>query len=288
MRATAFCPGHLTGFFFPCENADPLRSGSRGAGLCVDRGATTTVTACEGRGEIRVSINGRSSEAPVTRSAATWLLDGRSIDLTIDTTLALPASAGFGMSAAGALSSALALTDILELPAGRAFEAAHRAELHHRTGLGDVAALTRGGLTFRRKEGLPPYGQVDRLAGRLDIITAVVGEKLPTAHVLGNQELRSKIDRAGRECYRSLDREPTVDNFFRTSRQFTDTIGIATPPVVSALEQVDAIGQGSMVMLGNSVFAIGDLDALDRTLSDHGQTYRLALDIEGPRVLKNG
>lgn len=287
MRATAFCPGHLTGFFFPCENDDPLRSGSRGAGLCVDRGATSTVTAFEGRGEVLITIDGRKSEASVTRYAVTWLLDGRPIDLAIDTVMDLPASAGFGMSAAGALSSALALAEVLELPAERAFEAAHRAELCNRTGLGDVAALTRGGLTFRRREGLPPYGQVDQIADRLDIVAAVVGGSMRTANVLGNEALRSRIDRAGRECYGTLDHEPTVDNFFRTSRRFTEAIGIATPGVVSALEEVDAIGQGSMIMLGNSVFATGDLDALDRALQDHGPTYRLSLDIKGPRVLKD-
>ncbi len=285
MRATAFCPGHLTGFFFPCENDDPLRSGSRGAGLCVDRGATSTVTASEGRGEVLIAIDGRETEAPVTRSAVTWLVDGRPFDLAIDTVMDLPASAGFGMSAAGALSAALALAEVLELPAERAFEAAHRAELTNRTGLGDVAALTRGGLTFRRREGLPPYGQVDRLADRLDIVAAVVGGSMRTANVLGNGELRSRIDRAGRECYGLLDNEPTVDNFLRTSRRFTEAIGIATPGVVSALEAVDAIGRGSMIMLGNSVFATGDLDALERALQGHGPTYRLSLDIEGPRVI---
>jgi pantoate kinase len=108
---------------------------------------------------------------------------------------------------------------------------------------------------------------------------------MPTSRVLGNEELRSRIDRAGRECYGSLDREPTVDNFFRTSRRFTDAVGIATPPVVSALKEIDAIGLGSMIMLGNAVFATGDLDALDRALRNHGPTYRLSLDIEGPRVL---
>ena len=41
------------------------------------------------------------------------------MDLVIDTTLDLPASAGFGMSAAGALSSAFALAEVLELPGKR-------------------------------------------------------------------------------------------------------------------------------------------------------------------------
>ncbi len=285
MRAIGFCPGHLTGFFFPCEHDDPLRSGSRGAGLCVDKGATSTVTVFEGRGEVVVTINGREAAAPVTRSTVAWLMEGRPFDLTIDTVMTLPVSAGFGMSAAGALSAAFALAEALELPPEKAFEAAHRAELGHRTGLGDVPALTRGGMTFRKKEGLPPYGQVDRITDRLDIIAAVVGEGMHTANVLGNEEQRFRIDQAGRECYMSLCREPTVDNFFRQSRQFTEMIGIATPRIMRALRDVDAFGHGSMIMLGNAVFATGDVDAIDRALQAYGPTYRLSLDTKGPRVL---
>jgi len=285
MRATAFCPGHITGFFFPCEHDDPLRSGSRGAGLCVDRGATATVTVEEGRGDITIAVDGAGAEAPVTRTAAAIMLGGRPLDVRIETALDLPVSAGFGMSAAGALSAALALAEVLGSDRSDAFAAAHRAELANRTGLGDVPALTAGGLTFRRREGLPPYGQIDRLADRLDIVAAVVGGSMRTANVLGDRERRSRIERVGRECYELLSGGPTVDNFFRASRDFAERTGLASKKIMDALEDIDAYGAGSMIMLGNSVFAAGDLDAIEGALREHGPTYRLSLDARGPRVL---
>ena len=44
MKATAFSPGHVTGFFEVREGDDPLASGSRGAGMCISLGATSKVT----------------------------------------------------------------------------------------------------------------------------------------------------------------------------------------------------------------------------------------------------
>jgi pantoate kinase len=240
----------------------------------------------EGSGRIDIRINGREATALVTRTATEILLARRPVDVVIETTLDLSASAGFGMSAAGALSSAFALAEVLELTEEEAFAAAHRAELTNRTGLGDVPALTKGGLTFRKREGLPPYGRVDRLAERLDIVAGVVGEGMRTANVLADEVLRKKIVEVGRECYRSLCLDPTVDNFFRVSRHFTEQSGLATDRVRSALSDVDRYGRGSMIMLGNSVFATGDLDAIDSVLRAYGPTYRLSLDVQGPRVLE--
>jgi pantoate kinase len=285
MKAAAYCPGHITGFFLPCLNEDPLRSGSRGAGFCVSLGAATTVTAEDGNGGIKVLIDGRPDEAPVTRSAASFLLKDRKLDLKIETSLDLPVGAGFGMSAAGALSTSFALAEILELGPEDAFAAAHLAELTNRSGLGDVPALFRGGVTFRRSEGLPPYGVIDRLASDLEVVAAVVGPSVRTADVLADPVQRERILRAGQECYERLARRPTVDEFFAQSRRFTARSGIATPLVREALKALDGLGDASMIMLGNAVFARGDLDAIERVLSSYGHTYRLSLDTVGPRVL---
>ena len=103
-----------------------------------------------------------------------------------------------------------------------------------------MAALTRGGLTFRKKEGLPPYGQVDRLAERLDIVAAVVGESMRTANVLGERgaEDEDRARRGGNATGR-LDWDPTVDNFFRVEPPVHRASGLATDRVRSALEEVD-------------------------------------------------
>ncbi|HUU07091.1 MAG TPA: sugar kinase, partial [Thermoplasmata archaeon] len=43
MRARAFCPGHITGFFEICRADNLLASGSRGGGLCTSLGALSDV-----------------------------------------------------------------------------------------------------------------------------------------------------------------------------------------------------------------------------------------------------
>ncbi|MDW5561885.1 MAG: pantoate kinase [Methanomassiliicoccus sp.] len=285
MKATAFCPGHITGFFQPCEHEEPLLTGSRGAGLCVNRGVTTSVTSRPGTGRIEISIDGRRQDAEVTRSAAALLLGDELLDITVDSFLDLPGGAGFGMSAAGALSTTFALAEILERPPEDAFAAAHLAELKHRTGLGDVAALTRGGMTFRRREGLPPYGQVDRLDFTGEIVAAVVGDNMRTADVLNEAARRGEIVEAGRACSRELSMDPTAQSFFRLSREFTDRCGLAGAGVREALDAVKGLGQASMIMLGNSVFACGDLDAIQERWAFFGPTFRLSIDYIGPRVL---
>jgi pantoate kinase len=285
MKVTAFCPGHITGFFLPCEHEEPLLTGSRGAGLCVNRGVTTTVTSRRGSGKIEVLIDGGKQPADVSRSAATMLLGDERLDIRIESFLDLPSGAGFGMSAAGALSTAFALAEILELPTEDAFAAAHLAELKHHTGLGDVAALTRGGMTFRRREGLPPNGQIDRLSYDGDIVAAVVGDSMSTSSVLRDPSNKAEIVSAGKACYRELSLDPTARSFFRLSREFTDRIGISSERVLEALEAADGLGSASMIMLGNSVFACGDLDAIQERWAFFGPTFRLSLDLIGPRVL---
>jgi pantoate kinase len=285
MKVTAFCPGHITGFFIPCVHRDPLRSGSRGAGLCVDRGVTTTVNAYPGSGRIEVTVNGVAWNAPVTLTAARTMLGKERLDIVIESSLGLPSSAGFGMSAAGALSTSLALAEVLGRSTEEAFAAAHRAELSNRTGLGDVAALSNGGMTFRRREGLPPYGRIDRIADSMNIVAAVVGPKLGTAEVLSDRARKAGIMQVGRECYEALARNPTSRTFFCASREFAERTGLASGRVAEALQAVHGLGDTSMIMLGNSVFARGDLDAIEQRWRVFGPTYRLSLDKEGPRII---
>lgn len=283
MRVTAFCPGHITGLFFPCPHAEPLESGSRGAGMCVSLGARSTVSLTDATEGVRISINGRTGTASVTRAALMQLLPpehGASVDMTLD----LPQGSGFAMSAAGTLSAVVALAELLDLPKQHAFEAAHLAELTHHSGLGDVAAMIGGGIVVRTREGIPPQGQTFRLADELDIVAGVVGPRMSTALVLEGERMR-RLSKTGEECQRRLLAQPTVDNFLRLCREFAERSGLITSPVRKALDALDGLGPCSMIMLGNSVFATGNLDEQEKVLKNFGPTYRLRLDVDGPRVI---
>lgn len=286
MKTAAFCPGHITGFFEICEHREPLRSGSRGAGICTTLGATSTVTSRKGKGSMKVSINGEKNEAPVTKQALARLILGRDIDLRVDTKLDLPLGQGFGMSAAGVLSATLATAEILDAPLQTALEAAHEAEILHRTGLGDVAAISKGGVTFRRIEGLPPFGRIDRIRANVELVLGVVGPPISTPAVLSDPDARERINRIGKECVESLGDSPSLANLFRLSREFAMRTGLVTKQVEKALAEIEDLGPASMVMLGNSIFASGEIEDQRKVLAKHGQTYVAGIDWEGPRVIE--
>ena len=73
---------------------------------------------------------------------------------------------------------------------------------------------------------------------------------------------------------------PTLDNLFKLSRKFTEESNLASREVREALDTLKN-KQASMIMLGNSIFALG----AEESLSEFGETFILQTDTEGPRIL---
>ncbi len=288
MRARAFCPGHITGFFEVCMAEDLLASGSRGGGLCTSLGALSDVTIERSDHlKIKVEIDGEPREAEVTRAALEHLLGEEPLHVDVATELDLPESQGFGMSAAGALSACIAASHILGIARQNAFEAAHVAEIECGAGLGDVPAVHRAGVTIRASPGLPPKGRVHRIEGAPEVVLAVVGSPIKTSEVLKDIELTQRINRAGAERVSRLLGRPTVDDFMRLASSFALETDLASEQVATAMDAASAAGAASMVMLGNSVFAIGRTAELADILSAFGEARSCGVDIAGARVLPN-
>ncbi|MHB8586158.1 MAG: GHMP family kinase ATP-binding protein [Thermoplasmatota archaeon] len=306
-QAAAFAPAHLSGIF-EIHDSDPEvgRRGSRGAGVCLDLGATTAVTAMPADSfTIEVFINGILSEAPVTRRAVTDVTkeavrDGKlmlnrdapqgqraRIHLRVETTLDLPVSQGFGMSAAGALSSALAAARTLGLGRSVAVNAAHAADVENRTGLGDVAGAITGGFEIRSAPGIPPFGSGRQFVGYGDLVLAVVGPPIATASVLRDSAARELVNQAGKEAIDELLRGPSLESFFEQSRRFAERSELITPQVSRALDLVGTIpdARASMSMLGNSIFAHGPVERIEKALAPVGEVWRATVDPNGARLL---
>ena len=287
MRARAFCPGHVTGFFDIHRTDDALSTGSRGAGICLSRGATTEVDVATSKGStVKVNINGSERDAPVTRRVVELLTGEGDLGVSVVTSLDLPEGQGFGMSAAGALSTGMALCEILGLDRQRAFEAAHSAEVQLGGGLGDVSALHGGGIEIRQKAGLPPVGVVTRISGSPDIVLAVVGKPLSTADVLSDEDAVSRINLHGARALARLLENQTVEHMMHLSQSFARDTALASAEVLTAIDAVEGRSIASMSMLGNSVFAIGADDQSIHALSDLGQVHLCTVDLEGPRILR--
>jgi pantoate kinase len=286
MRARAFCPGHITGFFEIRRVADPLATGSRGAGMCLSLGAKSEVTVSESTSQsITVMIDGKTSPSEVTKAALRRMLGNARLNVVAKTSLDLPQSQGFGMSAAGTLSASIALADVLGMSRRDAYEAAHIAEVECNSGLGDISAIYRGGVTVRVKPGLPPIGKVLRIDGTPEVVLAVLGRRLLTRSVLRDPGKRRSINLFGGRCVDAILAKPTLSNLMELSQEFALNSGLASKRVQAAMAAAQEHGRASMSMLGNSVFAVGSVQHLRKTIKEFGDTWVCKVDTAGPMML---
>ena len=157
-NAKAFAPSGISSFFEICDrevNGTPIRDlakiGARGGGFGFEKGVLTEVSVESADIiSIEVFINGRlAPEALTTRKVVKDLLKNYEAPckVLVKHEVAVPIGAGFGTSAAGALTAALALNEALglNLTYNELGMIAHKAEIECKTGLGTVAPLTIGG-----------------------------------------------------------------------------------------------------------------------------------------------
>ena len=274
----AFAPAHISGIFIIDVKKDPIHSGSMGAGICLEDGALTTVRPAK---ETTIKINGDFCEAYTTLSTIKLLTKK---PVFVETTLGVPIGAGFGASAAGALSTALAINKALSLNMtfNDLAKAAYIAEVKNRTGLGDVAGMTCGGIDIRKHAGIPPIGIIDRIPCSDDIISWICFGEISTRSVLSDNMKQKSINKAGRLRLKELLKKPTIDNFFLQSCAFAKEIDLMSPQVRDAIEAVEAAGGlSSQAMLGNTVFALND----NEVLSEFGEVKKSRISHAGAHLL---
>jgi pantoate kinase len=250
---SAYCPAHITCFFRPVFSDNILERGSKGVGIRLKKG--TIVHMHETGGSTKVTIDGRKSDAKVTRRVLERMAPGRNFDVTVE--CGLPVGQGFGMSASGAVAAALCLSEITGKNRNEAFEAAHTAEVECGGGLGDVAGLMHEGhVPIRIKEGLPPFGRVTDEGIVFETMTLMVlGQKLSTAGILRDDIKSRRICEAGDSAMDAFLGRETKDMLFRTSVEFSFNAGIRGQEVAETMRILDEAGaRASMCMLGNSIF----------------------------------
>jgi len=287
MDAKAFVPGHISGFFEPVYYSNNLsRCGSRGAGVSITLGALSKVSIINSTIQnIEVFINGKKSPAPVTKLALKYMIGENKLNIAVKTTLDLPMGQGFGMSGAGALSACLAAAKLCGLNSSDALRASHFAEVNLKTGLGDVISSFLGGFEIRRSPGIPPWGFIEHIPGKYDIVLCVIGPKVNTKKILEDKNHVNKISEYGNFCTKKILKNPSVENFFYLSNIFTKKTNLATKKIFNAINTCDKYGNLSMCMLGNSIFAIGKTDTLTKILSSFGKIYVCSVDESGARLI---
>jgi len=286
MKATAFAPGHISGFFEPVYNQNMSKAGSRGAGINISLGAISEVIAENSTDQIiNVSINNKNSPAPVTKLAIKYLIGKNPIKINVKTKINLPLKQGFGLSAAGALSATYALAKLCNLTETDAMKASHFAEVYLKTGLGDVMASCFGGIEIRKTPGLPPWGIIEHIPGQYDVILCIIGKKIDTNKVLSDPKIKLKLVDYGKYCTKKLLEKPSVENFFYLSKFFATKTNLSNKKINDAINASEKFGMASMSMLGNSVFAIGKTNELCNVLSRYGKVFVCSIDKLGARLL---
>jgi pantoate kinase len=277
--AKAFSPSGISSFFEICDStpngspiSDPEKAGARGGGFGIQKGTTTKVTVSSAETNcIRVFINRKETpEAETTKLVAQMLLEqvDKAYDVTIMHKVDVPIGAGFGSSAAGALTTALALSRALDLSLtyNQLGKLAHVAEVKCKTGLGTVGPLMLGGCVLTLEPGAPSIALLDRIPISADhVVVAGVFDLIPTKEVLSSPEKRRQVNKYGRKTLECILSEPSLENFLACCLSFAEEAGFMTPRLrglVKLAEKAGAIG-AAQNMVGEAIHALTTLENVE-------------------------
>ena len=278
-RARAFSPAGISSFFEICDRTpegapitDPEQIGARGGGFAISKGVSTEVSLVEAKEkQIRVFINGKLwPEAETTRTVVETLLEKapETYHVTVSHRVEVPIAAGFGSSAAGALGTALALSEALDLNLtyNQLGRIAHVAEVKCLTGLGTVGPLMLGGCIVTTEPGAPSYASIDRIPVSPDHrIVAATYRPYPTKEMLSSQEKRGVINEWGRRTLEKILADPSLENFMRACKEFAIGAGLVTSRVrklIELAEKAGAVG-AAQNMVGEAVHALVTVDKVE-------------------------
>lgn len=304
----AFSPAGISSFFEICDTTpdgspilDLERVGARGGGFAFKKGVSTSVNIEEAEeSSVKVFINGRlAPEAETTKSVVQMLLERADGKYAVEVRhkIDVPVGAGFGSSAGGALTTALALAKALRLKMtyNQLGKIAHVAEVRCKTGLGTVGPLMVGGCVLTVEPGAPGIATVDRIPMAEDcVVVAGVFGPTPTKEVLSSPERRLAVNKWGRKTLEKILAEPTVENFLACCRDFAEKAGFMTERVrrlVELAEKAGAVG-AAQNMVGEAVHAVATLENAERV----AQAFKNVLpqenilvagiDFQGARLIK--
>jgi len=279
---TAFCPGHISGYFKRVDGHDLATTGSIGAGIVIDEGVTATAHASRTpavRIE-RIDRNGQRYEVALDSPPIISAMNRIGISASVVTRCRLPIGAGFGLSAAALLASLTAINRLAGcgMSPEEIAEIAHETEVTYRTGLGDVAACQGGGRVVRAGAGI--RCQIERRFDLTEPLFAVSFGPIHTPTVLGSPAQMAQVTAAFPKASPG-----SVADLFRLSREFTEKSGLVTPAVKVVLLACDMVNVPvSMTMLGNGVFAYGA--RAGPVLRAFGEVYELHMAECGVRIVE--
>ena len=249
---SVFVPGHITGFFTIEDHDVKLKKGSCGAGFLLSKGVKTSV---EDSDKLRIDVS-QGDDTVISEVLSILDIDS---DFKITQDIQLPIGAGFGTSAASALSLTLALNEYLNLGYSQDLcgQIAHMAEVNLGGGLGDVIAQTGQGMVLRLEPGAPGVGKIKSFKHDVYVAWKTFGG-IETSSVIGNPHYQQVISDVGLKYLEYFEEKPSLKNFLDFSYRFSHETELMSDEVKSLVDYFNSspdISGTSMAMLGNTVFA---------------------------------
>ncbi len=248
---------------------------------------------------VQVFINGMAAPyAQTTKTAARMLLGEteKQWDVTVKHRVESPVGAGFGTSAAGALTTVLALSKALglNLTFNQLGKIAHAAEIRCKTGLGTVGPLLISGCILTLEPGAPGIAVIDRIPITANhVVIAGVYESTPTEAVLSSLERRRKINTCGRKTLDNILADPSLENFLACCLDFARKTGFMTERLerlVRLAEKAEAIGCAQN-MIGEAIHALTTSENVENVVQAFKQVLPqnkilvANIDLQGARLL---
>lgn len=252
MSNSVFVPGHITGFFTIENHEISLKKGSCGVGFLLSKGVKTTISKAN---ELTVDIN--QGDCTVIDEVLSIMEIDTDFKITQD--IQLPIGAGFGTSAASALSLTMALNEFLNLGYSRDLcgQIAHMAEVNLGGGLGDVIAQTGHGMVLRTQPGAPGIGEIKSFKHDIYIGWKTFGG-IDTASIIQDPHHNEVLSDTGLKYLEFFEEKPSLRNFLDFSCRFSHETNLMSDEVKELVNYInsrsDILGS-SMAMLGNTVFA---------------------------------
>ena len=261
MQGQAFSPGHVTGFFkAEIEHGQPEYQGSLGAGFSIKDGVTSRVKISHSeKNDFKIKINGYKPDNTfvsefVIKQFQRLLKGNFFVDVQHD--ISIPVGYGLGCSGAVALSLSLALNEAMKIGLSKVEvgKIAHNAEIHCKTGLGDVLSSFYGGFEIRTKQGAPGIGKLEKINSNS---TALLICFSPISTKKFMNEKMDSINGLGGKMVDKLMLSKQSDMFLDMSLEFAKYVQVISPKMFAVIEDLHKIGiKCGVALFGETVFTL--------------------------------
>ena len=271
--AIAFAPAAITNFFEISYNS-PRPSGATGGGYILSKGSTTRATlVLSEEPELDTIVNGDPAyNARTTRSAVKHLIGDSEVmgRISLDQEVQTPIGAGFGASAASAMSAVYAVAHAagIQKPRPQIALYAHKAEIEEQTGLGTVSvifdAVGAGAITIPGEPGKAKFVTVP-VPDDTRIVTAFVAP-FDKKDALSSKSITQRINRLGHESLRAFLSDPKLETLASEGERFSGALGLESVEVKKLIRLAKSAGAtyASQNMIGYAVHSVVGPDEADK------------------------